>query len=257
MKLLIVFILQLFLITSAYPQFDFSYGTSLRSYPGLGGDLNAQVGYNIPLYGQPGPGSPIVSGLIRPSIKGGHSGVVSNYDTRLSFYPLSFIGLGAGRKEYTSNYEDFSYYDCQKIRCKGSLNKDYSFGKIALGLGNFLTTFSYKEFRNNYSSEELNSKPVAEYEFALEVSPKNETEIERTYFIGHKLGESYIGILSTSTEFLSSDKHFQMNIGIYQAGFSIFKVTYGIGNLYSSDIKPGAVGIIRISHQVLPELALF
>jgi hypothetical protein len=254
---IILFIFFYFLSVHSYAQFDLSYGTSLRSYPGVGGDANLELGYNQVLYGTPGSKESILSGLIRPSIKGSSSGVVSNYDSRLSFYPLSFIAFGAGHQEYTSEYTDFSYYDCKEVRCTGKIKKDYSFGKIALAAGDFITTFFYKEFRNTYSDDELLNQPVAEYQYALEVAPKNESEVERSYFIGHKFGDDYFGILTVHQQFLESKKDYRLNIAVYQTKLSVFKTTFGLGSLQSSDTKPGAVIILRMTHQVLPELTLF
>ena len=248
----------LFIITGqAYAQFDLSYGGSLRSYPGVGGGINLELGYNQILYGAPGSADSVLAGLIRPSIKGSTSGVVSNYDSRLSFYPLSFLAFGAGHQEYYSQYEDFTYYDCDQVRCTGKISKDYSFGKLALAAGNFIGTFFYKEFRNTYSTDSFPDRPVAEYQYALEVVPRSESEIQRSYFLGYKMGEAYLGFLSDQRQFILSDKDYQLNVGVYQTKISAFKTTFGLGSLQSSDAKPGALFIFRISHQVLPELTLF
>jgi hypothetical protein len=248
----------IFIITiQAHAQFDLSYGGSLRTYPSIGGGINLELGYNQVLYGNPGSTNSILSGLIRPSMKGSTSGVVSNYDSRLSFYPLSFFAIGAGHEEYNSEYKDFTYYDCEEVRCTGKMSKDYSFGKLALASGSLIATFFYKEFRNTYSTDLFPDRPVAEYQYVLEVVPKNENEVQRSYFLGYKIGDDYLGFLSDQRQFILSEKDYQLNVGVYQTKISVFKTTFGIGSLQSSDTKPGTLIIFRISHQILPELTLF
>lgn len=239
----------------AFSQVDFKYGANLRSYPSLGGDFVAELGYNQLLWGSSGSGP--MYGLIRPSVEGSTSAVVSHYDSNLTFYPISFIGLGAGHKELTSNYEEFTYYDCDSVRCSGNLKKDYSFGKIALGYANLLTTFSYTEYRNTYSDKDNLNQAVSEYEYILVVNPKRENQIQRTYFLGYKLGENLMGMISDQIQFLESEKDYQLNIGIYQTQFGAFKTIFGIGTLQSSDQEPGVVGVLRLSHTLLPSLTLF
>jgi hypothetical protein len=240
----------------SFANFDFQYGTSIRSYPSVGGDINAELGYNQILWGSQG-NSPWY-GLIRPSIIGSSSAVVSHYDLNITVYPVSFIGFGSGHKEMSSNYSDFTYYDCDKIRCEGSLIKDYSFAKLALGYGHVLTSFTYSEYRNAYSLDEENpSFEVGEYEYILTVTSKNETQIRRTYFAGYKDGDNIFGVVSDQIQFLESRKDYQLNIGIYQFQLGFFKTVIGFGTLQSTDQKPGLVGVLKLTHTLLPSMALF
>ncbi len=252
------FFLVLFLLANtsfSLAGLDFKYGASARSYPSLSGDVNAQAGYGIPIWGTPGSGT--MYGLIRPALDLSSSGVVYSYDANVTVYPISFIGLGVGRKELTSEYSDFTYYECEDIRCKGKLNKEYGFVKLALGYGNIKMVTAYTEFENTYDDEKKTELGVAEYEYILIVNPKEEKQIRRLYYLGYDMGDKSIGLLSDQHQFLESDKDYQLNIGFYQFNLGSFRTTVGIGSLQSSDQKPGVTGIFRISHTLLPSMALF
>ena len=243
-------------LPNTFAQFDLQYGTSARSYPSLSGDLNANAGYSFPLWGTPSKTSTMY-GLVRPNINLDTSVVVSSYDANLTIFPISFIGLGLGKKEMKSNYDEFTYYDCETIRCKGSLNKVYTMAKIALAYGPLLGTYYYKHFNNEYDDQKSQSLPVAEYEFALEVNPSEETQVQKTAFLGFKIAESTIGIVSNKVEFLKSDKSYFLNIGIFQTQLSMFKAIIGAGTLGSTDIKPNGVIVFKLTHHLWPSLALF
>ena len=234
---------------------DFQYGASARSYPSLGGDFGAEIGYTQVVWGDHGS-SPFY-GLIRASLEGSTSGVVNYTDSQITLYPISFLGFGVGHKENDIGYEEFSYYDCSSLRCSGNLVKEYSFSKIAYGYGNILTTFKYTEYRNTYNDETGASKDVAEYEYILAVNPKKEKQAQRSYFLGYKLGEDMVGIASDQHQFLISEKDYQINLAIYQMKIDEFKILVGIGSLQSSDQKPGATVVFKFTQTLAPSFALF
>lgn len=232
---------------------DFSYGADLRSYP-FGTNMKAELGYNQMLWGS--TSSPMY-GMIRPSAQLNTSVVVSNLVTKVTLYPISFIGLGVGSDKVNSTYEEFTYFDCDDVRCKGTMDKNFQFGKIALGYGSLLSTFHYQESKNAYSHDDDDLLPVGEYSYILEVDPAEEKEVHKSYFLGYKAGEKIYGLVSQNVEFLESDKSFHMHLGIFRHKISHFNLTYGVGNLYSSDQDPGAVIIFKVGHVVWPSLALF
>ncbi len=244
------------IIGQAYAQVDFKYAASARSYP-TGGSMNAEAGYSQMLWGTAG-GDNLMYGLIRPSINYDTSGVVSATDSKITFFPISFIGFGAGHKSYKSTYEDFEYYNCEdEVRCTGDMEKDYNFGKVALALSNILTSYTYTEYRNGYEQVDDNNYGVAEYETVTIANPLNEEVIQRSTFLGYKMGEDLIGLVSDQHHFQRSEKNSQMTLGIYKIRYSMFDILTGIGSFHSSDYDPGAVAILRINHTLLPSMALF
>lgn len=249
------FIIICFISTSVCAKFDFNYGGSVRTHPGLGGGLQSQLGYNIPLWGTPGNG--VMYGLIRPNIEAGSSVVVSRFDSNLTVYPISFIGLGGGKQTLNSEFDEFVFYNCDTTRCKGRMDKVYTMGKVALGYGPIISSFMYRHFNNTYTDPEGTNLPVGEYQFALKVNPGEETQVQRNYFLGWKLSNATIGIVSNNVEFLESDKNYFLNLGIYKTKLSVFDAVFGAGTTSSSDIRPGGVVVITLTHQVSPSLALF
>jgi|TARA_Y100000768_G_C23888945_1_gene639118 hypothetical protein len=239
---------------NTYAQFDFKYWAQARSYPSLGGSLNINLGHNYLLWGDQQQG--VFYGLWRNSIEASSTIVVSHYQAQTLFYPVSFFGIGAGRQVQNSDYQDYTYYDCQKIRCKGNLTKNYTLAKLALGYAKFISTFRYKYSLNEYdqNKEQL---PVGEYDYILQVSPNNEKQISRDYLLGIKHNKNVYGIASEYVEFLISKKSYNMDLIIYQKNLNSFKMLLGVGQLSTSDQKKGAIGIIRLTHEIAPSLSLF
>ena len=184
--------------------------------------------------------------------------MVSNYEAGITLYPISFLGISAGQRTLQSNYDQFTYYDCEdETRCKGSMIKDYLQGEFGLGFGSIITKVLYTHFRNSYSYEtDEENKPVGEYEFVLSVAPKNETQIQKTYVVGFKNNNDLIGIVSDQHEFLESDKVFSLNILIYRMKFEPYSLTIGGGTLHSTDIKSNGVVIFNFTHTIAQSLSI-
>lgn len=254
-KLIISLIILIF-CPNTYPQFDLSYSLDARSYPGPSGGFNVEMGHSFPLWGNPGK-SNTMFGIIRPSLILDSSIVVSSYDANVTVYPISFIGLGIGKKEMKSEYDEFTYYDCDTIRCKGSLNKVYSMAKLAIAYQSFISSYTYRHFNNEYDDKKNLSLPVAEYEYAIQVNTSEETQVQKTFFLGYKLGENTLGLVSNNVEFLKSDTSYFLNIAIYQTQFSYFKTVLGAGTIGNSNLNPSGVIVLKLTHQLSPTLTLF
>lgn len=250
------FFILLLLPSIGLASFNFSYGANGRSYPSLGGEFETELGYSLPIYGTPGNDNPFF-GLAKVSANAGTSFVVNRYGTNFTLYPISFIGLGFGKESYKSDYDKYTYYNCENIRCKGSLNKVYTQGKIAFAYKNLSTSFNYKYFNNEYNDEEGTGLPVAEYQYGLSVNPKEETQVQKSYFLGYKNNDVTYGLVSNNIEFLKSDKRYALNIFIYQFNLGVFSTILGAGTLTSSDVSPSGIVVFKITHQVLKDIALF
>ena len=242
---------------SSFASFDFKYGSNIRSYPSLGGDLHAELGHNITLWGDTNNNSPLF-GLIRTSFNASTSVVVQNYDAKVTLYPISFIGFGAGHKEYDSNYKEFTYYDCEdEVRCKGQMKKDYSFAKIALGAGGFLGTYTYTEYRNSYEKVDERNLGVGEYEHIIIASPEHEKEIQKTSMLAYKLDQDLVGIVHSENRFQNSNKLANLSVAFYRKNFENIYLTLGVGSLHTEDVDPGTIFVLRVHHILIPSKALF
>lgn len=256
MKLSFCLLIALFIFPyKALGGIDFKYGGSLRSFPGVGGAIEANLGYSQPLWGS--QGHPF-SGLIRPSINATHTLVVNDYDAALTFYPVSFLGLYAGHKELYSRYDSFSAHDCESTRCEGNMKKDYLGVKIAFAFKSFLATHSYTEFRNRYNDPSGEGLPVVEYEWVSEVNARDENSIRKNYFTGLKLNnKDIVGFAFDFREFEYSKEYYKFSALIYQLKMSNVNVVMGVGSQESRVSGAGTVFILRLTHVLKPSLNLF
>lgn len=239
---------------SSFAGFEFKYGGSARSYPGVGGAMEADFGYSMKLWGD--TSSPWY-GMIRPGVKGSSTIVVHDYDTNIYFYPVSFIGFGAGQIKMTSEYNEFQWYDCEEVRCVGTMTKDYLSAKIALGYGRWLVTHSYSEFRNSYSDEDGTLKPVAEYQWTTAVNPLNERSQRKTYLLGYKWDKDLIAVAADYRTYEFSEQFYRFTALIFQKNIEKFSLVIGVGGQDSTETGPGTVMVIRLTHNLLPSMALF
>lgn len=250
------FILLMLLSLNAHAIFDLKIAGQGRSYPGVGGSGILTAGLNIPIWGNVEPGN-IAYGLLRFQSELSSSVVVSHQDHSVTFYPISFIGLGAGRKEMKSDFEEFVFYNCDQVRCIGEMNKDYLFGKMILGWGPLLTAFVYRDSRITYTDPENTGNGAGEYEFVTVVDNKEETSTNRMYFLGLRLGSNILGAQSRNVKFHNSQQEFNMHFLFYNMKFDNIRFTLGAGNLYTTTQKPGPTAVFNLTYTFWENKALF
>ena len=242
MKFLILFLIS----SQCLAHFDLKSSLVVRSYPGLGGSFALESGYNISLYGE--KSNQIYYGLLRPSLIHFESFVVRDTQYKLSFYPLKILEITVGKQNYISQYEKFSYYDCDNIRCRGEMSKDYTRGQMAIGLGRFFLTASYTYYLNTYSFDKEDPyKEVAEYDYGLFVQAKNEKQIRRNYITGINFESHRLGLIYQNDEFIESKKDATMRIIFFEKTFGELKLTNGFGDFESTDQKKAFIYILKLS----------
>lgn len=255
-KLLFILLLPL----SSYAHFDLSAGASLRSYPALGGEVNAQSGYNLLLWGS-GPGSdkknPLY-GLLRPAISAASSVVVNNYDARIELYPISFLGLVMGKKHIKSDYEDFPFFNCDEVRCKGTIDREYTQIKMALGYGKVLAMFNIIHSKNTYNDEDDEGKPVAEFRFATLANPEEDTMYRSQYMLGMKHNnKGILGVVAEYVSFADSDQTHNMDLLIYTTKPKDTTYVFGLGQFSSTHQAKGLIGVFQMKTDFIPSHKMF
>jgi hypothetical protein len=250
----------LFLIPmSVYAHFDFSTNIGLRSYPALGGEVNLESGYNLVFWGS-GPGAdkknPLY-GLIRPAVSVGSSAVINNYDARLEFYPLSIIGFVVGKKHIKSDYEDFSFFDCEKIRCMGTIDREYKQFKMALAFGKLITMVNIIESENTYDDVDDEGKPVAEFRFALLANPEEDKMYRSQYLLGYKHSTGLVGIVAEYVEFSMSDQTHNMDILVYTTKSKDTTYVFGMGQFSSTHQARGLIGVFQMKTDFISSSKIF
>lgn len=249
-------LLFLFSTSVAFADFDLSVNANARSWPSISGAAGVELGYNQALWGEIKKENPMY-GMLRLEASADTSVVVNSTDMRVSFYPISFLAIGAGRSELTSSYDEFTYFDCDEVRCEGELNKDYVFGKVILGAKGFVASFFYRYSRNSYNDPDNTNLPVGEYSSVNVVNAGFETSTLRTYFLGYIQGSDSYGFFSEQLEFHESDQASELNAVIYRTQSEKWQYTYGLGSQHSSVAAPQMTIFIDITYEFFANNALF
>lgn len=256
MKILLLLLLSF----NAYAHFDLSAGAALRSYPALGGEVNAQFGYNFLLWGS-GPGADkknIMYGLLRPALNVNSSAVINGYDARLELYPISIIGLAIGQRNIVSDFEDFPFFDCEKVRCKGTIKRDYTQFKMALGFGPLMAVGNIVMSKNSYSDENDEGKPVAEFRFAALANPIEDTMYRSQYVLGYKhSNKGILGVVAEYVNFAQAEQTYNMDLLVYTTKPETTTYVFGVGQFSSTYQTKGLIGVFQMKTDFLPPSKLF
>src|SRR5690606_20099232 len=135
------------------------------------------------------------------------SAVINGITPRIEFYPISFLGIIRGKQFMHSDYDKFTFFDCDVHRCKGSLNKDYTEFKMAMAFKGITAMGIVRVSDNSYSGD--NSKPVAEFRSATLVNPEVESEYYSQYVLGYQAGRALIGVAAEYIRFDKSGQYYK------------------------------------------------
>lgn len=247
-------LLALLLPLQVFAQWDLSLGAQLRSYPSLGGEAYVHTGYNFVFWGKGDKRNPLY-GLIRPALELTSSGVINAINPRIEFYPISFLGVARGRQYIYSNYDEFTFFDCDTSRCKGSLDKDYTEFKMAMAFKGITAMGLVRISDNTYSGDE--SMPVAEFRSATLVNPGVEEEYYSQYVLGYQTKRSLIGAVVEYIKFDRSKQYYKSYLGIYNPRFGKTSLILGAGTFESSHQAKGFIAVFKINYDILPSKKLF
>lgn len=245
-------ILLLFFPLLSFAQSDLSLSPFLRTYPSTGGGLDIKTGYSRTLWAAP---DKIWHGMVRA---GGHissSVVINEYSYDLTLYPVSFLGLGMAKTHIKSDYDQFTYYDCEEVRCKGLIDRDIVFGKLALAYGKYFSLFNYKVSTDTYSDEDPGK--VAEYSYGILGREGSEKHVKRSYLLGLRDDKGFWAYILDTVHFNKSGQEYMMNLLGRQKQFGKWSLLMGAGMFQSSHVKPAPILLLKVNYIVSPSLAKF
>jgi hypothetical protein len=173
-----------FSISHAYATSDYSSLSVIRTYP-VGFFTSGTFGEAKKIWGQ--ENEKIKYGFLRASTTLQSSVVVNSAMAQIDFYPISFLGFYAG-KDYTYRDFDIFTFDCEKIQCRGSLDRNFVGTRMVLGYKN---VFVMGEFRSISETVKNSDKPFADERATLIGGPKHDTLHRYDFVAGYKLNESY------------------------------------------------------------------
>lgn len=243
----------LFLSSLVHAQFDINLAASGRSYPGLGGSLYFETGYNWVFWEND---SEVMYGLIRPAVYLDSSVVINTYGQKIGFYPISFFGIEIGKETVDSQYEDFTFYDCEVVACRGVMEREFVTYKLGFSAANLVSTATITYYKNQYDYD-LEGAPVGEFMFTtLAQADEDEIYFSR-YVLGLKALGGFIGVISDFAQMVRSTQTYESNYFLYGFKTEMGSISLGAGNLKSDEVDPAAVFYFRWSYWPLPSRMLF
>jgi hypothetical protein len=121
-----------FFSTIAHAQvWDASFDLGVRSYP-WGAAMGLEGGYGVPIWGET---SGLLYGYTRVGARVQSSGVVNNFEGRLSVFPISFWGLELRTGWGHRRLDDISTLDCARLACSGSVARTALSSPLSFGAG--------------------------------------------------------------------------------------------------------------------------
>lgn len=245
----------------AMARLDLSAQTSFRSHPSVGGEVEIEAGYNQLLYGS-GPGDAgknVLYGLARPSVALASSGVINAAKAKFELYPVSFLGVVVGHETIQSDYNEFTFFDCEnEVRCTGEIKRDYVQGRMALGAGPVVVSALVEESRNSYSADKEGARPPGEFRFVVLANPEFDNHYRSQYVLGFKTSFGTLAAITEYVYFKESKTYNRMNlIGLTAKFARTYNWVLGAGSFESSEIDPGGIVVFQFKYSFAPSDKLF
>lgn len=249
----------------AFAQVDAGVAAYYRSYP-LGASFDANVGYGLVLYGEPGDKKDPVYGYLRAQIDGVASRDYSGWGYQFQLFPISIIGVSAGQY-FSDNQANYSAYNCVDYFCIGNFREDFVEGRLALAYGPvFLIGRHKSSLLIETNSQALASGGYISPDYSLAVERGRDKVRRTTVLVGYDLNEKFSIVASYIKSVAErSDQVGQFYLGgmLYKSGD--FRIGF-LGGKYENQ-NPGSISAIgkaqdftammSLQWNVLPSVALF
>lgn len=251
----LIFIFSIFLTFRGFSksQFDFSGGIQGRTLPSFGAEIYAESGYNQLLWGKKENKTDFKYGLIRPSVAASTSAVINSIKGEVEFFPISILGLSAGKQIIHSNF-NFPFFDCTQIACTGQFERNFIETKMVLGFKGWIAV-------GNYKTDTLNSpdpqRPMADWRNVIIGEADQEVQIEKKLLVGKMISHELFGVMYEHVQFQGSREMKESFIGVYQTASKNNLYLVGAGTFHTNQQPMGLQIYFRIHHISLPSLKLF
>lgn len=238
---------------TAWAKFDLTLGLQGRTLPSLGAEVYADSGYNLVFWGKKKGPKDVLYGLIRPSIGVSSSGVINSVKGEIEFFPISFLGISAGRQFIHSNY-DFPFLNCDEVACEGEFRRNWVESKMVLGAKGWIAMGSYKVDTLRGPD---NSTPMADWRNVIIGEAGEEVQIEKKLIVGKMFSNKLVGILAENVQFLGSKERKESYAAVYQFRHKHTSYMFGAGPFRTSQEPMGLIFYFRVHHVALSSLKLF
>lgn len=232
MKKIFIFLIAFYYSTAIGSSgLDYQSISLIRTYP-VGYFTNATFGKSYKFWDT--PDNKILYGFFRGSVVGQTSVVVNSIAPQIDFYPISFLGLYAGKDLAYRDFDIFTF-DCKEVTCKGWMKRDYIGSRMALA---FKDVFLMSEYRiikahgqkvdKNFAEERSNLIGHSGYDYLHRLD----------LVLGHKLSDHYsYGYLLHRNEMKRLDNNSQMNMGFLRLQNGPWSYMLTGGTFHSRDDK--------------------
>lgn len=232
---------------------DLSGGIQGRTLPSFGAEIYAESGYNQLLWGKKESKKDFKYGLLRPSIGASTSAVINSIKGELEFFPISILGISAGKQIIHSNF-NFPFFDCSQIACTGRFERNFIETKMVLGFKGWIAV-------GNYKTDTLNSpdaqRPMADWRNVIIGEADHEVQIEKKLLVGKMISHELFGVMYEHVQFQGSREMKESFIGVYQTSSKNNLYLIGAGSFHTNQQSMGIQIYFRIHHISLPSLKLF
>lgn len=248
-----IFILTALLTLTSWAKFDLSLGLQGRTLPALGAELYADSGYSFLMWGKKENPKDVMYGLVRPSLGVSTSGVINSVKGEIEVFPISFLGIAAGRQIIHSNY-DFPFFDCANITCQGEFVRNYVEGKMVVGAQGWIAMGSYRVDTLRGAKQSLE---IADWRNVITGEPGEDVQHEKKLIVGKMFSNKLVGILAENVRFVGSGERKESYAAVYQIRKNDVSYMVGSGIFRTSQEPMGLIFYFRIHYQPFPSLKLF
>lgn len=239
--------------------FDFSVGTSTRSYP-LSGAVEATGGYDLSLWGTPrGP----FGGYLRPRIFAASAVTYNSVDAAFEFFPLGILGFRVGY-EAVQNDANYMSYDCVQNQCMGRYSHTYLGTEATVGRGAFFARLTLRRDQWALASGARVDPAVypsgrfIEPTAGLSLNGTGDSQNVMNLLAGMKIDENWTSLLVLSMTSSDSGEFSRTRLAAvaYKDAQAPWRAGLGAGTFESSQKPLGFTATFFASWEIQPSLAL-
>ncbi len=228
-----LFILSVLLLsTNTWALADYGFTSLFRSFP-LGAFVHANYGQSIIFWGKAGTKNPLY-GYARTEGSFRTSGVINATTARVELFPISIVGVYAGRSFQVRNSNELDTFNCDVVVCDGKVERNFIGIKAAIGAFGFFAMLDFKQIRVNMKNH---TGIFADESVTLLARSGNDVADTRIITAGYSISENYkIGVLDMFNKMKYIKGESRMTMAMFQMPFlKAQQLTFATGQFHTRD----------------------
>ncbi|MGZ3697578.1 MAG: hypothetical protein ACXWP5_05695 [Bdellovibrionota bacterium] len=221
---------------------DLSLATGARSFP-LGASIDGELGYSLQTWGASPAGSNPFYGYIRPAIGLSTSGIVTRFEPKIEFFPVSFAGISLGYIGSGRVLKVGQGFDCLSVDCKSYVGGPYANGRVGFGYAHLFVVDNFRFTAYTAAS----ARPFVEEVSNLGGAAGGDQLLSNDLAVGGTIAERYtIGALWTRELMLQSLDGDSQESLFFRLKYGDWSYTVGAGVYESTQLPLGFTGYARV-----------